>query len=87
MCEDYGFILKVDLEYPKDPHDKHAGYLLAPEEMKVKEKCFSGKQTEFLEDKKYTTTEKLIPNLFDKENYVVYCDNVTFYACVNGLKR
>ena len=49
----YGCILEVDLEYPKELHDLHNDYPLAPERMKI------GK------------VEKLIPNLNDKQRYIL----------------
>ena len=60
-------ILEVDLEYPKELHDFHNEYPLAPEKMKV------GK------------VEKLIPNLRDKEKYVIHHENLKQYLNL-GLK-
>ena len=47
-------ILEVDLKYPKEIHDLHNDYPLAPERLKI------------------GGSEKLIPNLWDKKNYVVH---------------
>ena len=52
--EDTPCILEVDLDYPKDLHDLHNDYPLAPKRLK-----FGG-------------VEKLIPNLWDKEKYIVH---------------
>ena len=60
-------ILEVDLEYPKELHDLHNNYPLAPEQIEV--------------DK----TKKLIPNLWNKKNYVIHYENLK--QCLNlGLK-
>lgn len=50
--------LEVDLEYPKELHDRHNDYPLATE-IKVGNKV-----------------PKLIPNLEDKEKYVVHYQNL-----------
>ena len=51
-------ILEVDLEYPKDLHDLHNDYPLAPERITV------------------NGVEKLIPNLNNKENYIIHWRNL-----------
>ena len=60
-------ILEVDLEYPKELHDLHNDYPLAPERINC------GK------------VEKLIPNLRDKEKYVIHYKNLKQYLKL-GLK-
>ena len=60
-------ILVVDLEYPKELHDLHNDYPLAPERLKI------------------NNVEKLIPNLWDKEKYVVHHQNLKLYLEL-GLK-
>ena len=52
-------ILEVDLEYPKELHDLHNNYPLAPERLKI------------------GGVAKLIPNLYDKKNYVVHHKTLT----------
>ncbi len=60
-------ILKVDLEYPKELHDLHKEYPLAPERLTI------GK------------VKKLVPNLYDKEKYVVHHE--TLKQCLElGMK-
>ena len=56
-----GCILEVDLEYPKELHDDHNEYPLAPERLKVNK------------------VDKLIPNLRNKEKYVVHYENLKLY--------
>ncbi|XP_072051648.1 uncharacterized protein [Amphiura filiformis] len=59
--------LKVDLEYPKELHDLHDDFPLAPERKIVNK------------------VEKLIPNLNDKEKYVIH--HVALKQCLElGLK-
>ena len=54
--EKYPCILEVDLEYPKELHDLHNDYPIAPERiMMCKNKV-----------------EKLIPNLRDKKKYIIH---------------
>ena len=61
--EKYPCILEVDLEYPKELHDLHNDYPLAPERiMMCKNKV-----------------EKLIPNLRDKKKYIIHYKNLKQY--------
>src|SRR6218665_1535597 len=55
-----GCILEVDLAYPKDLHDLHNGYPLAPESVKLEGSDVS----------------KLTPNLNDKVKYVTHYENL-----------
>ena len=65
--KDFPCILEVDLEYPRDLHDLHNDYPLAPERLKI------------------NNVEKLIPNLWDKEKYIVHHENLKLYLEL-GLK-
>ena len=65
--QDFSCILEVDLEYPRDLHDLHNDYPLAPERLKI------------------NNVEKLIPNLWDKEKYIVHHENLKLYLEL-GLK-
>src|SRR5678815_2328755 len=62
-------ILEVDLEYPKELHNLHNDYCLAPESIKPEG----------------SDVAKLIPNLNDKEKYVVHYENLKLYESL-GLK-
>ncbi|GET55431.1 uncharacterized protein LOC111108966 [Rhizophagus irregularis DAOM 181602=DAOM 197198] len=55
---------------------------LAPEQMKVKKEWLSKKQQEIIahSGQRYTPTDKLIPNLFDKNEYVVHYRNLQYYV-------
>ena len=85
-----GYILEVDLEYPKELHDLHNDYPLAPEVMNVKANMLSEKQVEIFKllnkvEPKDEKTSKLILNLNDKEKYVVHIRTLQFYL-KHGLK-
>ena len=82
-----GYILEVDLEYPKELHDLHNEYPLAPEKMKVTENMLSPYAKNLLKELKLkgTSTEKLIPNLNSKEKYVVHYRNLKLYLSL-GMK-
>ena len=65
--ENQSCILEVDLEYPKNLHDFHSDYPLAPERVEVNK------------------IDKLIPNLPNKEKYILYHENLKQYLSL-GLK-
>jgi hypothetical protein len=81
-----GYLLEVDLEYPKELHDLHNDYPLAPESMTIANHYLSEKQ---IERQKYINKEmnksssndiqKLAPNLYDKTKYVVHYKNLKYY--------
>ena len=86
-----GFILEVDLEYPKELHELHNDYPLAPEVMNVKANMLSEKQVEKYKlingskEPKDEKTNKLILNLNEKNKYVVHIRTLQFYL-KRGLK-
>ena len=49
-----GYLLEVDVRYPKELHDSPIYLLLMCEKMKI------------------NRVEKLVPNLYDKQNYVIH---------------
>ena len=65
--ENNSCILEVDLEYPRNLHDLHSDYPLAPEQIEVNK------------------VSKLIPNLGDKEKYILHYENPKKYLSL-GLK-
>lgn len=79
---DTGYILEVDLEYPPDLHDSHNCYPLAPEKMEVSEQMLSPYSQSVFEASggKFKPTTKLVPNLMNKENYIVHIRNLQFYT-------
>ena len=82
-----GLILEVDLEYPPELHRLHNNYPLAPEKMVVREEMLSDYSREILGREGMTIgkVEKLIPNLKDKEKYVLHYRNLQLYLKL-GLK-
>ena len=75
-----GYILEVDLEYPQGLHDEHNSYPLAPERMVVQKEWMSDYQQELLGvGVAPTEVEKLVPNLRDKERYVLHYRNLQLY--------
>ena len=82
-----GLILEVDLEYPLELHRLHNDYPLAPEKMVVREEMLSDYSREILGREGMTIgkVQKLIPNLKDKEKYVLHYRNLQLYLKL-GLK-
>ena len=75
--ENIGYVLEVDLEYPKELHNKHNDYPLAPEHMLVTNYMLSPFQDCFLKNK--SNVKKLIPNLLNKTKYVVHYKTLQLY--------
>ena len=82
-----GLILEVDLDYPPELHDLHNDYPLAPEKMTVQKEMLSDYSRKILDREGMTIgkVEKLIPNLKDKEEYVLHHQNLNLYLRL-GLK-
>ena len=82
-----GLILEVDLEYPPELHQLHNDYPLAPEKIVVREEMLSDYSREILGREGMTIgkVQKLIPNLKDKEKYVLHYRNLQLYLKL-GLK-
>ena len=77
-----GFILEVDLKYPKELHDLHNDYPLGPEKVKVTNKMLSKYCKKFSDKYNISTglVYKLIPTLGDKEKYVLHYRNLQLYT-------
>ena len=82
-----GYILEVDLEYPKKLHNLHNDYPLAAEKITV-EKHMLSNYCKTISDKYGISTglvSKLIPTLSKKEKYVLHYQNLQLYLNL-GLK-
>ena len=84
---DVGYILEVDLKYPKELHKLHNDYPLAPEKLTVTNDILSN-YCKSIADKheiKVGDIKKLIPNLGNKTKYVVHYRNLQLYLSL-GMK-
>lgn len=90
---DKGYIIECDLEYSTDLHASRSDYPLAPERMVVSDEMLSAHsnkmwrdiQDHYTSEIKRTKTSKLIPNLYNKKNYVVHYRSLKQYISL-GLK-
>ena len=78
---DTGLILEVDLKYPKNLHDSHKDYPLAPENLIITEDMLSPHAKQNLENNglKFTKTARLTPNLYNKTRYRIHIKNLQLY--------
>ena len=82
-----GAILEVDLEYPEELHDLHNDYPLAPEKILITDNMLS-KYCKDLKEKENISSgrvHKLVPNLKNKEKYVLHYKNLQLYLSL-GMK-
>ena len=72
------YIREVDLEYPKKLHDIHNDYPLAPKKINILKEWLSKYCLEIASVHNITTgtVKKLVPNLMDKNNYVIHYRNL-----------
>ena len=73
-----GYVLEVDLEYPQELHDIHNDYPLAPEKINIPKEWLSDYSLEIANAHNITTgtVKKLVPNLMNKNNYVIHYRNL-----------
>ena len=81
---DVGYILEVDLKYPKELHELHNDYPIAPEKLTVTNDILSNycKSIADKYDIKVGDVKKLIPNLGNKTKYVVHYSNLQLYLSI-----
>ena len=81
-----GYFFEVDLEYPKELHDKHDAYPLAPEHVELKKELLSTYQQNLAHELKIKVGgRKLCLTLQDKKDYICHYRNLKFYL-EKGMK-
>lgn len=82
-----GWVLKVDLLYPKELHDEHNDFPLAPEIRRVMEEEYSDWQKNCMAKlgQKPTKSKKLMMDFLPKRDYVVHYKNLQYYIA-HGMK-
>jgi len=85
---EFGYILEVDLHYPKRLHKSHDNFPLAPENIQIEFENLSpyAKKSLFrsTNQKKYSDI-KLSATFYDRKNYIVHFKNLQLYLSL-GLK-
>ena len=73
-----GYILEVALEYPQELHGIHNDYPLAPEKSNISKEWLSDYCLKIANVHNITTgtVKKLVPNLMNKNNYVIHYRNL-----------
>ena len=76
-----GYVLEVDLEYPQELHDIHNDYPLAPEKINIPKEWLSDYCLKIANVHNITTgtVKKLVPNLMNRNNYVIHYRNLQQY--------
>ena len=77
-----GCVPKVDLEYPNKLRKLHNDNPLAPDKTEIKREMLSHCQLLIIPIGNVT---KLVPNVFDKQKYVIHYENLPLYLRL-GLK-
>jgi len=83
-----GFILEVDLVYPKELHISHSNLPLAPEVLEIQFdnlSPYAKKALEKSEGKRSYKDVKLMSTFHDRTNYVLHCTNLALYLQL-GMK-
>ena len=82
-----GYVLKVDLEYPKELRELHNDYLLAQDKKEIRRVMLLDYQLKIadLYNIPIGDVKKLVPKFFDKKKYVIHYENLQFYLTL-GFK-
>ena len=79
-----GYYVEVSIDYPKELHDEHNDYPLAPEHLDVTNDMLSPFQKEHFPPLR-GNVKKLVPNLYNKEKYVLHYRTLQLYVSL-GMK-
>ena len=73
-----GYVLEIDLEYSQELYDIHKYYPLAPEKVNIPKEWLSDDFLKIANVHNITTgtVKKLVPNLMNKNNYVIHYRNL-----------
>ena len=76
-----GCFLEVDLEYPKELRELRNHYPSAPDKIEIKREMLSAYQLKIADIYSIPigNVEKLVPNFFDKEKYMIHYENLQLY--------
>ena len=76
-----GCVLEVNLEYPKELRELHNDYPLVPDKIEIKREILSEYQLKIanLYNIPIGNVKKLVPNLIDKDKYVIDFENLQLY--------
>ena len=82
-----GYFLEVDLKYQSKLHDFHKNYPLVSEKLEISSDMLSKYCSDIADNYgiKVGGVSKLVPNLRDKEKYIVHYRNLRFYLSL-GIK-
>ena len=83
-----GYIVECDLKYPKELHESHAGFPLAPENIIITDdhlSKFSKKCRKILNQTGRFKEKKLTATFLDREKYVVHGGTLSLYLSL-GMK-
>ena len=71
-------VLEVDLKYPKELRELDNDYPLAPNKIEIQREILSDYQLKIadLYNIPIGNLKKFVPNFFDREKYLIYCENL-----------
>ena len=75
-----GYILEVDLTFPKEIHEQLKEFPVCPENTIIKNEWLSDFQKQLMKQQKLTPSKccKLVPHLYEHKNYVIHYRNLKF---------